>query len=56
MRMSQAYKQYFEDIADIDVARMDQLQQEVRSSLDMQREIETNDSISFEAYLEQYFA
>ncbi len=56
MRMSQEYKQYFEDLAVVDDARMEQLKQEASSSLVMQREIEANDSMSFEAYLEQYFA
>ncbi len=56
MRMSQDYKRYFADIDEVDDARMEQLKQEARSSLTMQREIEANDSMSFEAYLEQYFA
>ncbi|MDJ0904675.1 MAG: glutamate--cysteine ligase [Woeseiaceae bacterium] len=54
--MARSHRDYFASITPMSEQRHDEFQQEARSSVERQREIEAADSISFEEYLAQYYS
>ena len=55
MDMCEQHQQYYRQ-SDMPTERMNFFEKEARESKQRQHEIEANDRISFEQYLEQYFA
>ena len=53
---SRGHKEYFASIAPMRAERYEELEQEASESIERQRQIEATDSISFEQYLDNYFA
>jgi glutamate--cysteine ligase len=56
MTCTVGHKQYFADLVDLSAARQAEFAREAADSLSRQREIEASDTISFEEYLERWFA
>ena len=53
--LSRRHRDYFASIASIDEATQASFQQEVKASLQRQKEIETGDTVSLDEYLDSYF-
>lgn len=56
LEVARGHKAYFQSIASMPEDRARELEDEVRQSLQRQRDIEASDSIDFEEYLARYFA
>jgi glutamate--cysteine ligase len=56
LRMSQSHKAYFLELYSPNESRQDEFTQEAEASLAQQSRIEATDTLSFDAYLERYFA
>ena len=56
LEMSRGHKDYFASLAPMREKRLSELQQEANDSIERQRSIEASDTISFEQYLDNYFA
>ena len=56
MASATRHRDYFRSITPLPEERLMHLQEEARRSLESQAEIEAADSVSFDEYLEQYFA
>ena len=56
MQAARGHKQYFQALAPLQGDRLAQLENEARDSLRRQGEIEASDTMSFDRYLENFFA
>lgn len=56
MQAAQGHKEYFRSLVPLQGERLEQFEQETRSSLERQRDIEAADTLTFDEYLEHYFA
>ena len=56
MRTARSHRDYFRALAPGNPERREQLETEARDSVKRQREIEASDSLTFDEYLESYFA
>jgi glutamate--cysteine ligase len=56
MQAARGHKEYFRSLVPLQPERMEQFENETRSSLARQREIEQADTLSFDAYLKRYFS
>lgn len=56
MAAAESHRQYFRSITPLPQERLQQLEEEASRSLAAQAEIEATDSVSFDEYLQQYFA
>lgn len=56
MQAARGHKEYFRSLVPLQAQRLEQFERETRGSLERQREIEQADTLSFDEYLERYFA
>lgn len=56
LSVSAGHREYFRSIAPLDSERRAELERAAAESIERQREIEASDTLTFDEYLEQYFA
>lgn len=56
MQAARGHKEYFQSLAPLEARRLSELEDEARNSIERQQEIEASDNMSFDRYLENYFA